>query len=753
MTDQSLSPPPPLDARPERWLDGLLRGIWVIRVPLAMGILTILALTLLAQVLEVHRVLTQERAVNPFHLHWLLALASLTALSVVLWQIARQHAEDAEGDSPGVHIDPHPLGSWLLRWGPRLVATLPLLGAALGIWLSRLPDLDITDVPPALKESLKVIAQLRQHFIIGAMICVALAAIVFVAITVFERSFTPVGSGSARRLAIFSNWLLFPLVILASIVLLVRDPVHLPQILGSIPIFALWMVNLAVLTALFARYYRIFGVPVVGTLIVLLIGFEVFGFTDNHQFRHKVATIQRPTVEAAFRAWLDSRKDIQAYRTANKPYPVYVVAAEGGGLYAAYQAAKFLTRMQDLCPNFAQHVFVVSSVSGGSLGAAVFAGLSRALAANDDVKPCLDRLPGVGNFEKRANDILSRDFLAPVVWGGLFPDFLQRFVPWPIGAFDRARTLEYAFEEAWKYGAAQGSNPLRASLFDLCGAGEPACSAGTTPALALNVANVETGMQMVLGPLDYTSIGRPWSNSAKVFDFFSNGVEPVDIPLSTAIGLSARFPWVSPAGWYSFPDANEKGHLRRMSFVDGGYVDNSGVATAAKLAQSLGEFQAKEPGLPAIDVKLLMISAAWIPFERFWMDAPDNRAQSEFLSPLVAAIATWQGRGYTTQYDLATNLAADPKPAFNILEAGVYYNFMPLPLGWQLSSLSRSYIDLFKGNPEKCDPSQLERSLQSHAALANTYIDRANCAAAEIVRDLTPAAAAPTVVRAITPAK
>ena len=216
------------------------------------------------------------------------------------------------------------------------------------------------------------------------------------------------------------------------------------------------MVNLAVLTGLFARYYRIFGVPILGTLVILLICFEVFGLTDNHQFRYKQADIQRPTVETAFKSWLAARKDAAAYRNAGKPYPVYVVAAEGGGLYAAYQTAKFLARMQDLCPNFAQHVFAVSSVSGGSLGAAVFAGLTRSLAANDDAKPCLDKLADRGNFETRADAILSRDLLAPVVWGGLFPDFLQRFIPWPLPAFDRARALEYAFEESWRYGADQG---------------------------------------------------------------------------------------------------------------------------------------------------------------------------------------------------------------------------------------------------------------------------------------------------------
>jgi hypothetical protein len=751
MTDQLQSSP---ELGSERWLDGLLRGLFAMRLPLAMGVLSVLVLALLDQILEVHRILTQERAQNAFDFQWLLALASLVALSTVLWQMARQQAEYAAQDVPDERFVAHPVCNWVLRWGPRVVATLPLLGAALGIWLSRLPNLELTETPEALAGPLKLIADLRKDFIIGAGVCVALAAALFVLITLFERNLTPAGSSRARRLAIFSNWMLFPLVILASIVLLVRDPVLLPQLFGSIPLFALWLGNLAVLTGLFTSYYRSFGVPVLAALLGLLVLFELFGLTDNHQFRHKQANVERPTIEAAFRTWLAARKDLEAYRGTNRPYPVYVIAAEGGGLYAAYQTAKFMARMQDLCPNFAQHVFAVSSVSGGSLGAAVFAGLARTHAANGDAKPCLDRLPERGDFERRADTILSRDLLAPAVWGGLFPDFLQRFIPWPLPAFDRARALEFAFEEAWSHGSDAPINPLRGTLFDLCGAKADGCLTGVTPALAFNVANVETGMQMVLSPLDFTSIGPPWTGSAKVFDFFSTGVEPVDMPLSTAVGLSARYPWISPAGWFTFIDPNEKdlgdkARKRRMSFVDGGYVDNSGVATASKLAQSLSEFQAKDPTLPATEIKLVMVSAAWIPFERFWMGEPNNRAQGDLLTPFMAALAAWQGRGYTTQYDLA----ADPKPGFKIVEAGVYYNFMPLPLGWQLSSLSRAYIDLFKGHPEKCDETQLDRSLESHATLANSYINRANCVAAELVRDLTPTVATRSVMPPITPAR
>jgi cytochrome bd-type quinol oxidase subunit 2 len=166
MPDQPSSP----ETHTERLIDALLRGLFAIRVPLALGVLTLLVLTLSDQVLEVHRVLTQERAQNIFNVHWLLSLVSLVALSVVLWQMARQHAEYAAEDAPGEHVVPHPLCHWMLKWGPRLMAIFPLLGAALGIWLSRLPNLDGADTPQSLAGPLKIIAQLRKDFIVGSLI-------------------------------------------------------------------------------------------------------------------------------------------------------------------------------------------------------------------------------------------------------------------------------------------------------------------------------------------------------------------------------------------------------------------------------------------------------------------------------------------------------------------------------------------------------------------------------------------------------
>ena len=52
-------PPSSFETPTERLIDGLLRGLFAIRIPLALGVLSIGVLTLSDQVLEVHRVLTQ----------------------------------------------------------------------------------------------------------------------------------------------------------------------------------------------------------------------------------------------------------------------------------------------------------------------------------------------------------------------------------------------------------------------------------------------------------------------------------------------------------------------------------------------------------------------------------------------------------------------------------------------------------------------------------------------------------------------
>src|SRR5215467_7277200 len=78
-----------------------------------------------------------------------------------------------------------------------------------------------------------------------------------------------------------------------------------------------------------------------------------------------------------FKTWIT-----QPQRSAarSKPYPVFIIAVEGGGIYAATAASLFLAKLQDANPDFAQHVFAISAVSGGAIGATIFQALAAAAA-------------------------------------------------------------------------------------------------------------------------------------------------------------------------------------------------------------------------------------------------------------------------------------------------------------------------------------------------------------------------------------
>jgi hypothetical protein len=726
------------EANDETWFTALRRSLTVIRIPIAVAVLVALVLIVPEQVQEIYRALAQDRANRPgIQLDWPFALASLVGLSLVLWQITRGLSHEYPK-----HYGPakHPVARWVLAWVPRMLVALPLLCAALGLWFA-MADLIGKTKNDLLAEFAERVERLRLDFLIAIATSVVVAALLFIMATLFERRLALRGPDSARRVAFYTNWVLFPIIAAASAAVIGYDPIRLSQFFGSIPVFALWISILVLLVGALARL-SLFAIPVLSIIVVYGLGIEYFRLADNHAIRGQPRNIERPLLDNAFKQWLANRKDFAAYEAAKRPYPVYVVAAEGGGLYAAYMTARLLSRIQDLCPSFAHHVFAISSVSGGSLGAAVFAGLVADDPKLEQPAACGMDKERFGAMERQASRILSSDFLSPALWAGLFPDFLQRFIPRPFPALDRAVYLERAFEQAWPK-TASNRNPMRESFFDLCGPAMAKCLGGATPLLAFNVTNVETGLQIVLSPLDITDFrtdpSRP-SPSHKVFDFFGLvGLEPFDMPLSTAVGLSARFPYISPPGWYAWQDEATK-TVSRLTFVDGGYVDNSGVATALNIAQRLDALSPR----PNVEIKVLMLSALWAPIERLWIEAmlmPPRPDRGELTPPLEAAFNARQGRGYKTQFDAAL----EAKSGLSVTELGFYYDYVRPPLGWQLSDVSRRYIRLFRGDPRKCPltsekeyRAHISRSQASNEEAAASYIRRADCVMAQIKNDLTP---------------
>jgi hypothetical protein len=197
----------------------------------------------------------------------------------------------------------------------------------------------------------------------------------------------------------------------------------------------------------------------------------------------------------------------------------------------------------------------------------------------------------------------KNDFLSPILFYALGSDLFQRFLPFPVNSYDRALGLEYAVEQAWtdaerELGLSQGENPLRG------GFKQRWSSTRATPALILNTTRVDTGQRVLFSPFRLLVTSPIWSEPAQTA--WQLGLQR-DLRTSTAIGLSARFPIVSPAGEFDGIefDWSLKQHPRRVGLVDGGYFENSGTATAMDLFFAL-DASIKENKLP-INLRLIVI--------------------------------------------------------------------------------------------------------------------------------------------------
>ena len=322
-------------------------------------------------------------------------------------------------------------------------------------------------------------------------------------------------------------------------------------------------------------------VPVL-TLLVLWIAVCSFG-NDNHEVRVlKREAFQRPTLRQALVDW-NSRI---TNKYPDRPvHPLFIVATEGGGVRAAYWTATVLGSIQDADPSFADHIFAISGVSGGSLGAAVFDALVADTAPQHE-------------FAKRGQMILGQDFLSPAIAAMLYPDLFQRVLPLPITFFDRGRWLERGWEQAWQN--TMHTDRFGKSFLDLWQ--DPRVY---VPALFLNGTSVEVGNRIiasnVLIDADFLEAADA---AAKLFPLrqLNERRRPTrDMPLSTAAHMSARFTYVSPAGRFEADGSH---------VVDGGYFENSGAATALDILRQVNDalHQPNEPQWGRIVPQIIMIS-------------------------------------------------------------------------------------------------------------------------------------------------
>lgn len=327
-----------------------------------------------------------------------------------------------------------------------------------------------------------------------------------------------------------------------------------------------------------------------------------------------------------------------------------IVAASGGASRASFFTSAVLGELEDRTLNdtkyrpFHRQLFAISSVSGSSTGAAFFvaalmdaqADQHRKKGATSDGNlpglnhPCRSKAPLWFSTEKidtwrECMEVLSSgDFLSVTLSALLYRDTVRGFISIlnALGAnyTDRAGVLEHSWEAHYCHvlESCDGGEKEYALLERLyLSAGPSPQDSIWRPLLFLNATDVDTGKRIIVSPVRVKGCGKdspaegcdenePIFNDAYDLHHLiadmgglrrpgQTGVEverglTQDIRLSTAAGLSARFPVVSPAGDL----INEKGHLVGR-VVDGGYYENFGATTALEIAERLREQHGLNP--------------------------------------------------------------------------------------------------------------------------------------------------------------
>jgi len=552
----------------------------------------------------------------------------------------------------------------------------------------------------------------------------------------------------------------FGVTVIAAIAVFIvfYDTTHVQtmQMVGPISILLLWGFAATVFFFPLAYLSHMVRVPLLLMFVLAGIAFAGFDLNDNHELRrvvpvataHPLATDYGEDLDLA--NWIASRRDWNAY----EHYPIFLVATEGGGIRAAYFTASILSALQERCPGFAQHLLAISSVSGGSVGAAVFASLAADHAQNA-VASCNLAGRGPGDFVGRARKVLATDLLSPLVGAALFPDALQRVLPVPIDKFDRSRALEYALEDSWR-DANQGCKScdperLAEEVADLYRQSTPR---RPVPHLFLNTTEAGTGRSIPYATAYVKSLATPYFAQAEIDDTsptagtgranirlvtLQDRLDNDHVPLSTAAMLSARFPYLTPAGRIA-----DVGH-----YVDGGYFENSGTWLISGLVQNLvgQKIAYRNPANPALEqavrnavfITIVVRSSPctrdteYARCEEDGSRIDEDSTWNEMLSPLRALLNTRDKRAEYSTRDLSAltalieqfSAASDTQASDNrvgchhtLCAVSLRFRNAPnveVPLTWLLSSRARAAMDDAVDRMERAnikDPASLDPARQ-----------------------------------------
>ncbi|MGN7887514.1 patatin-like phospholipase family protein [Dyadobacter sp. 22481] len=399
----------------------------------------------------------------------------------------------------------------------------------------------------------------------------------------------------------------------------------------------------------------------------------------------------QPAVPQHFSRWLDSLLvDRSIFKDTSSIIPVYLIATEGGGIRSAYWTASVLRKLDSTQANFFRHVYAISAVSGGSVGAVVFTAQYRDKLRNK-------------RFLFDVNAFFKNDFLSPLITAMLIPDMLQKFSPVGFNSLDRARYLEDSWERAYsnleqqKFSGANEDDQGSFKAFTTLG--EPFMDLWRPlnggkhirlPILFLNSTHAESGLKGIITPVRI----QEDPNFKNVIDIQEEAYR--HIPLKTAASISARFPIVTPPATLQVVNEPWKD---AANFVDGGYIDNSGTTTLLSVLSSITRDSTIVKTLKRHKVKIKVITINNSSELVSNNIADPLKGSYELSAPLQAFFKSWDNSGDARQYAVKEYLRgfsgslldnANRSKVNSIVHESPYVFNLDrktgiIPLGWDLS--------------------------------------------------------------------
>jgi hypothetical protein len=392
---------------------------------------------------------------------------------------------------------------------------------------------------------------------------------------------------------------------------------------------------------------------------------------------------RRPDALAHATAWLEARRSEITAMPAGKRYPVFFVTSDGGGVRAALWTTEVLGALADDEPRFSRQLYLLSGVSGGSVGVATFA------ARVAETPEVLRR----GGFRATSRAMLAQDFVAVPTALMLTRDPFESVfcygMKWRAAcsqpANDRVIALESILEGAWVFGL--GSHRFEQDFLAMWdGVGDL-----SVPALILNTTDADSGRPRIVSSTKDAAFGPD-------LDVLAALPKGRALRLSTAVMLSARFPVISPVAELHLTGG------RTDHLVDGGYFDNSGSASAElalpaflQAASNAGLVERIEPVALMITNDVRRRPQAYVSPDCTPLPLPEGATKPGVGAVIGQPLSTLDAeRAIASEARRSSWMAAMQRAQGQIIELSLFdcqqdHDF-EVPLGWSLSAAARRQL-------------------------------------------------------------